>query len=147
MCASALRQVGIKRVVFGAGNERFGGNGSVLPVHSDAQLKNAPAYEAVGGYYREDAIMLLRRFYLTENVYAPNPRSKAKRVLKTYFQPPGVSMHGPNGQNLKKGSRRRNGRTRSSTPGAGSDAGESGSGAEAVSAIRRPVEDLRRELA
>jgi tRNA-specific adenosine deaminase 2 len=33
MCASALRQVGIKRVVFGAGNERFGGNGSVLPVH------------------------------------------------------------------------------------------------------------------
>lgn len=30
--------------------------------------------------------MLLRRFYLTENVYAPNPRSKAKRVLKTYFQ-------------------------------------------------------------
>lgn len=35
MCASALRQVGIKRVVFGAGNERFGGNGSVLPVHSE----------------------------------------------------------------------------------------------------------------
>jgi hypothetical protein len=90
------------------------------------QLKNAPTYEAVGGYYREDAIMLLRRFYLTENVYAPNPRSKAKRVLKTYFQPPGVSMHGPNGRQLKKSSQRRNGRTRSSTPGAGSDAGESG---------------------
>lgn len=35
MCASALRQVGIKRVVFGAGNERFGGNGSVLPVHME----------------------------------------------------------------------------------------------------------------
>lgn len=76
--------------------------------------------------------MLLRRFYLTENVYAPNPRSKAKRVLKTYFQPPGVSMHGPNGQNLKKSARQRNERTRSSTPGAGSDAGESGSGAEAI---------------
>lgn len=69
MCASALRQVGIKRVVFGAGNERFGGNGSVLPVHTESLLKNAPPYEAVGGYYREDAIMLLRRFYLTENVY------------------------------------------------------------------------------
>ena len=34
MCASALRQIGIQRVVFGAGNERFGGNGSVLPVHA-----------------------------------------------------------------------------------------------------------------
>lgn len=35
MCGSALRQVGIKRVVFGAGNERFGGNGSVLSVHNE----------------------------------------------------------------------------------------------------------------
>ncbi|EDP43899.1 hypothetical protein MGL_2112 [Malassezia globosa CBS 7966] len=34
MCASALRQIGIQRVVFGAGNERFGGNGTVLPIHS-----------------------------------------------------------------------------------------------------------------
>jgi len=34
MCASALRQIGIKRVVFGAGNERFGGNGTVLPIHA-----------------------------------------------------------------------------------------------------------------
>lgn len=39
-----------------------------LSLHSP-QLKNAPSYEAVGGYFREDAIMLLRRFYLTENVY------------------------------------------------------------------------------
>lgn len=35
MCAAALRQVGIKRVVFGAGNERFGGNGSVLGCHDE----------------------------------------------------------------------------------------------------------------
>ena len=151
MCASALRQVGIKRVCFGAGNERFGGNGSVVPVHSDPMLKNAPPYEAVGGFYREDAIMLLRRFYLTENVYAPNPRSKAKRVLKTVFQPPGVSMHGPNGQNLKKTSSRRRNRsgngTRSSTPGGTSDA--SGSGAEAMSSStsalpsKHPVEIIK----
>lgn len=32
MCASALRQVGIGRVVYGAGNDRFGGCGSVLDV-------------------------------------------------------------------------------------------------------------------
>lgn len=35
MCGVALRQVGIGRVVFGAGNERFGGNGSVLGCHDE----------------------------------------------------------------------------------------------------------------
>ncbi|PWN26837.1 tRNA specific adenosine deaminase [Jaminaea rosea] len=96
MCGAALRQVGIGRVVFGAGNERFGGNGSVLGCHDDDAILSSPPYEAVGGYYREEAIMLLRRFYLTENSNAPNPRSKARRVLKTQVQPPGVSMHGVN---------------------------------------------------
>ncbi|KAJ9120188.1 hypothetical protein QFC22_003088 [Naganishia vaughanmartiniae] len=33
MCASALRQVGIGKVIYGAGNERFGGCGSVLDVN------------------------------------------------------------------------------------------------------------------
>lgn len=32
MCASALRQAGIGRVVYGCGNDRFGGCGSVLDV-------------------------------------------------------------------------------------------------------------------
>ncbi|KAG0256600.1 tRNA(adenine34) deaminase [Actinomortierella ambigua] len=35
MCASALRQLGIKEVYFGAGNDRFGGNGSVFTVHQE----------------------------------------------------------------------------------------------------------------
>lgn len=34
MCASALRQVGIGKVYYGCGNERFGGCGSVLDVNS-----------------------------------------------------------------------------------------------------------------
>ncbi|KAG6825301.1 tRNA(adenine34) deaminase, partial [Arthromyces matolae] len=33
MCASALRQMGIKEVFFGCGNDRFGGCGSVLGVN------------------------------------------------------------------------------------------------------------------
>lgn len=33
MCASALRQVGIKEVYFGCRNDRFGGCGSVLGVN------------------------------------------------------------------------------------------------------------------
>jgi len=91
MCASALRQIGIQRVVFGAGNERFGGNGTVLPIHASRELPYNPPYESVGGYLREEAIMILRRFYMTENVKgtpslltsAPKPKTKARRVLKT----------------------------------------------------------------
>lgn len=102
MCASALRQIGIQRVVFGAGNERFGGNGTVLPIHSSTALPFSPTYESIGGYLREDAIMILRQFYMTENTKgmllstnsAPKPKAKARRVLKTEIYPPGVSMHG-----------------------------------------------------
>lgn len=127
MCASALRQLGIMRVVYGAGNERFGGNGSVLGLHDDDAIAlpgtagssssasapiqrlsqpperpefsapphriPRPAYPSVGGYLRADAILMLREFYLTENPTAPKPQNKARRVLKTAINPPGVSMH------------------------------------------------------
>ena len=46
MCASALRQLGIKDVYYGCGNERFGGCGSVLGVNStyvQLSLWTAPA--------------------------------------------------------------------------------------------------------
>ncbi|KAK0209276.1 cytidine deaminase-like protein [Desarmillaria ectypa] len=86
MCGSALRQLGIKEVFYGCANDRFGGCGSVLgtnetyhPVH--------PVYKAIGGYLREEAIMILRRFYITENTNAPVPKSKANRVLKTEILP------------------------------------------------------------
>ncbi|PWZ01904.1 hypothetical protein BCV70DRAFT_53228 [Testicularia cyperi] len=101
MCGAALRQVGIKRVVFGAGNERFGGNGSVLGLHDDDAIVSSPGYESVGGYLRDEAIMVLRRFYITENTNAPKPQDKSRRVLKTEIQPPGVSMHGPGGSSSR----------------------------------------------
>jgi tRNA-specific adenosine deaminase 2 len=34
MCASALRQIGIGKVIYGCGNDRFGGCGSVIDVNS-----------------------------------------------------------------------------------------------------------------
>ncbi|TKY90429.1 hypothetical protein EX895_000427 [Sporisorium graminicola] len=95
MCGAALRQIGIGRVVFGAGNERFGGNGSVLGLHDDDAIVSSPGYESVGGYLRDEAIMMLRRFYITENTSAPKPQNKSRRVLKTEIHPPGISMHGP----------------------------------------------------
>ncbi|ODN81040.1 hypothetical protein L202_03136 [Cryptococcus amylolentus CBS 6039] len=89
MCASALRQVGIGRVVYGCGNDRFGGCGSVIGVNSSRpRLDSHPAYVAEGGFYREEAIMLLRRFYMSQNPNAPKPKKKATRVLKTEIAPP-----------------------------------------------------------
>ena len=80
-------------MVFGAGNERFGGNGTVIPIQSSPYLTYNPPYESVGGFLREEAILVLRQFYLTENTKAPKPKAKASRVLKTQVAPPGVSMH------------------------------------------------------
>ncbi|WVQ81126.1 hypothetical protein IAT38_003248 [Cryptococcus sp. DSM 104549] len=88
MCASALRQVGIGRVVYGCGNDRFGGCGSVIGVNSSSRLDSHPAYVAEGGFYRDEAIMLLRRFYMSQNPNAPKPKKKATRVLKTDIPPP-----------------------------------------------------------
>jgi len=94
MCASALRQLGIKRVVYGCSNQRFGGCGGVMGVNADIPHPVHPPYDALEGYGREEAIMLLRRFYITENTNAPVPKSKARRVLKTDIPPMIVSGRG-----------------------------------------------------
>ncbi|OQE16775.1 hypothetical protein PENSTE_c023G08980 [Penicillium steckii] len=83
MCASALRQYKIRKVYFGCANDRFGGTGGVLTIHSDPSID--PGYPVQGGIFREDAIMLLRRFYIQENGKAPNPRPKKNRELNTTF--------------------------------------------------------------
>ena len=82
MCASALRQYRIRAVHYGCTNERFGGNGGVLSIHSEynsCQTRFSgtvlmmfspsidPPYPSFGGLFREEAIMLLRRFYVQTN--------------------------------------------------------------------------------
>ncbi|CAO3670336.1 unnamed protein product [Umbelopsis ramanniana] len=119
MCASALRQIGIRKVYFGCGNDKFGGNGSVFDVNQEYVSFFPPwppyssmfvstgtnniydfvylnserlltptslPYESEGGHRREDAIMLLRKFYVRENNHAPLPKKKANRVLKTEIE-------------------------------------------------------------
>ncbi|GJJ78641.1 tRNA-specific adenosine deaminase 2 [Entomortierella parvispora] len=81
MCASALRQIGIGNVYFGAGNDRFGGNGSVFHIHKDENLPHT-GYPSTGGYFRGEAIIILRKFYVGENTHAPEPKKKKNRVLK-----------------------------------------------------------------
>jgi tRNA-specific adenosine deaminase 2 len=87
MCASALRQLGIKEVFYGCQNDKFGGCGGVLGVNASVRHPVHPSYQATGGYLREEAIMILRRFYVTENTNAPIPKQKSSRVLKTEFPP------------------------------------------------------------
>lgn len=85
MCASALRQLKIRAVYFGCANDRFGGCGSVLNVNSDPAVERP--YRAFPGFYREEAIMFLRRFYIQENEKAPTPKAKKSRELKFDFLP------------------------------------------------------------
>jgi len=81
MCAAALAQVGIARVVFGCRNDRFGGCGSILNLHSDASLANHNPYTIVEGILKEEAITLLRSFYDRENFHAPEDKRKRKATM------------------------------------------------------------------
>ncbi|KAF1352143.1 cytidine deaminase-like protein [Delphinella strobiligena] len=85
MCASTLRQFRLRAVYFGCLNDRFGGCGGVMRVCDDPSVD--PAYQIYGGLYREEAIMLLRRFYVQENEKAPEPKQKKNRELKTEILP------------------------------------------------------------
>ncbi|QPG93551.1 hypothetical protein C2857_000697 [Epichloe festucae Fl1] len=120
MCASLLRQLGIKKVYFGAVNDKFGGTGGVfsihansLPVREDGPTASAhptprpsqlpdgsgtlgtsyppgggdggnveAGYEIEGGWGRDEAVGLLRRFYVQENGRAPVPRKKEGRAAR-----------------------------------------------------------------
>lgn len=88
MCASALKQLGIQRVVFGCANERFGGNGSILSIHNDTCTMPWNEYPSLPGVLRREAIMLLRYFYVRENERSPKPRAKVNRKLDVETFPP-----------------------------------------------------------
>ena len=66
MCAAAVAKVGVKRVVFGCHNDRFGGNGSILSVHSPP-LSDGRAYRVVSGVLQAEAVAVFQRFYTSEN--------------------------------------------------------------------------------
>ncbi|KAG5925118.1 hypothetical protein E4U42_004471 [Claviceps africana] len=120
MCASFLRQLGIKKVYFGAVNDKFGGTGGVFSIHANSlpvteggetasahptprpsQLPDGSGtlgtsyppgggdggnveagYEIEGGWGRDEAVGLLRRFYVQENGRAPVPRKKEGRAAR-----------------------------------------------------------------
>ncbi|CAI5756744.1 unnamed protein product [Candida verbasci] len=86
MCASYLRQLRIRKVYFGCGNDRFGGNGTILSIHSDNLLNST--YQSICGICRTEAIQLLRNFYIQENESAPTPKLKKNKDIESKLFPP-----------------------------------------------------------
>jgi len=97
MCAAALATVGIRRVVFGCRNDRFGGCGSLLDLHkpedsaassNDEAEGKSLGYDITSGVLEEEAIGLLRSFYDRENFHAPDDKRKEKKN-KLEWETPG----------------------------------------------------------
>ncbi|KAH7444221.1 hypothetical protein KP509_02G070300 [Ceratopteris richardii] len=93
MCAAALSILGIQRVFYGCRNDRFGGCGSVLPIHSvgcgpcggKSSNHKTQNIQCTGGILAEEAVALLRDFYEQGNPNAPKPH-RPVHTSETGFQ-------------------------------------------------------------
>jgi len=79
MCASALRQVGLRKVYYGCGNDKFGGCGSALSIHTDKAP--FPPLDVERGMFATEAVALFRRFYAKDNAHAPLPQKRTPRQI------------------------------------------------------------------
>ncbi|GAV84257.1 dCMP_cyt_deam_1 domain-containing protein [Cephalotus follicularis] len=79
MCASALSILGIKEVYYGCSNDKFGGCGSILSLHSSSTMPHFSGvqqrrfYKCIGGIMASEAVSLFRSFYEQGNPNAPKP--------------------------------------------------------------------------
>uniref|UniRef100_A0A8W7NXM2 CMP/dCMP-type deaminase domain-containing protein n=1 Tax=Anopheles atroparvus TaxID=41427 RepID=A0A8W7NXM2_ANOAO len=73
MCAAALLNLGVREIIYGCRNDRFGGC-TVLDV--PGLLKSTIPIR--GGVRGEEAMELLKEFYKGENPSAPVPKPRAK---------------------------------------------------------------------
>lgn len=78
MCTAVLRTVGIGRIVYGCKNERFGGCGSVLNIHTDKFTSLHPVTLCEGGVMADKAVEILKEFYKGENTHCPESKRKIK---------------------------------------------------------------------
>jgi tRNA-specific adenosine deaminase 2 len=86
MCAGALAKAGVKRIIFGCHNDRFGGNGSILSLQNNPNLfshSSIGPYEITSGVLQEEAIAVFQKFYTSENRRAPEAKRKRKREKGT----------------------------------------------------------------
>ena len=92
MCSFSLRICNLTEIVYGCHNERFGGCGSVLNLHTDSlgiplemvewSLPNKdmdlPKLSVTSRVMEDKAILLLQEFYESENPSAPEQKRKQK---------------------------------------------------------------------
>ncbi|KAL6585541.1 tRNA(adenine34) deaminase [Orobanche minor] len=84
MCAAALSIIGIKDVYYGCANEKFGGCGSILSLHTSSTGKHTSCevsrkeFKCTGGIMATEAINLLRSFYEQGN---PNGDPEASQNI------------------------------------------------------------------
>ncbi|KAL7074433.1 hypothetical protein ACQ4LE_006830 [Meloidogyne hapla] len=78
MCSSALYQLKIKRLLFGAKNLRFGG---ILSVASNKDYGHEHEIELIHEVCAEKSISLLKKFYDRENPFAPLDKRKVKMEI------------------------------------------------------------------
>lgn len=63
---------------FGCHNDRFGGNGSVLDIHTNSKYGTPHQYDVTAGVLKEEAIEMFRRFYSQTNTGAPEAKRRKK---------------------------------------------------------------------
>ncbi|KAH7827261.1 putative Cytosine deaminase [Monocercomonoides exilis] len=73
MCAAALSIVGINSVIYGCSNDRFGGCGSILSIHSGKYGLGYRSFSVERGLMEKEAIDTFRTFYSRGNPNAPVP--------------------------------------------------------------------------
>ncbi|BAT76775.1 tRNA-specific adenosine deaminase TAD2-like isoform X3 [Vigna umbellata] len=85
MCASALSILGIKEVFYGCSNDKFGGCGSILSLHSsnttpvNNEVPSGKNFKCTGGIMASEAVLLFRTFYEQGNPNAPKPHRPLAR--------------------------------------------------------------------
>ncbi|XP_027091128.1 tRNA-specific adenosine deaminase TAD2-like [Coffea arabica] len=79
MCAAALSMLGIKQVYYGCANDKFGGCGSILSLHSGDHSRKG--FKCQGGILAPEAVSLLQAFYEQGNPNAPRPHRPPSQLV------------------------------------------------------------------
>ena len=86
MCTWALVEVGVKRVVFGCHNDRFGGCGSVLNIPEMKSYVDGTTgreiniFTCESGFKKKEAVDLFKIFYSRSNSSAPELKRRKKET-------------------------------------------------------------------
>ena len=89
MCTWALVEVGVKRVVFGCHNDRFGGCGSVLNIPEMKSYVDGTTgreiniFTCESGFKKKEAVDLFKIFYSRSNSFAPELKRRKKETKET----------------------------------------------------------------